>query len=82
MEKLIINSMKKVFLEELKDLENELNQIFKKYNVKSKDELKKKIANGEIKEEQIKDDLERIEFLEENIERVMKCLREINVKSL
>lgn len=74
--------MKKVFLEELKDLENELNQIFKKYNVKSKDELKKKIANGEIKEEQIKDDLERIEFLEENIERVMKCLREINVKSL
>ena len=82
MEKIIINSMKKVFLEELKELENELNQIFKKYNVKNKDELERKISEGKIKEENIKDDLERIEFLEENIERVMKCLREINVKSL
>ena len=82
MEKIIINSMKKVFLEELKELENELNQIFKKYNVKNKDELKRKISEGKIKEEDIKDDLERIEFLEENIERVMKCLREVNVKSL
>jgi hypothetical protein len=82
MEKIIINSMKKVFLEELEELENELNQIFKKYNVKNKDELKRKISEGKIKEEDIKDDLERIEFLEENIERVMKCLREINVKSL
>jgi TRAP-type C4-dicarboxylate transport system substrate-binding protein len=82
MEKIIINSMKKVFLEELKELENELNQILKKYNVKNKDELERKISNGEIKEDDIKDDLERIEFLEENIERVMKCLREINVKSL
>ena len=74
--------MKKVFLEELKELENELNQIFKKYNVKNKNELERKISNGEIKGDDIKDDLERIEFLEENIERVMKCLREINVKSL
>ena len=82
MEKIIINSMKKVFLEELKELENELNQIFKKYNVKNKDELKRKISEGKIKEKDIKDDLERIEFLEENIERVMRCLREINVKSL
>ena len=82
MEKIIINSMKKVFLEELKELENELNQIFKKYNVKNKDELERKISEGKIKEEDIKDDLERIKFLEENIERVMKCLREINVKSL
>jgi hypothetical protein len=82
MEKIIINSMKKVFLEELEELENELNQIFKKYNVKNKDELKRKISEGKIKEKDIKDDLERIEFLEENIERVMKCLREINVKSL
>ena len=82
MEKIIINSMKKVFLEELKELENELNQIFKKYNVKNKDELERIISEGKIKEEDIKDDLERIEFLEENIERVMKCLREINVKSL
>ncbi|ADC70485.1 conserved hypothetical protein [Methanocaldococcus sp. FS406-22] len=82
MEKIIINSMKKVFLEELEELENELNQIFKKYNVKNKDELKRKLSEGKIKEDDIKDDLERIEFLEENIERVMKCLREINVKSL
>ena len=82
MEKIIINSMKKVFLEELEELENELNQIFKKYNVKNKDELERKISEGKIKEEDIEDDLERIEFLEENIERVMKCLREINVKSL
>jgi hypothetical protein len=82
MEKIIINSMKKVFLEELEELENELNQILKKYNVKNKDELKRKISEGKIKEEDIKDDLERIEFLEENIERVMRCLREINVKSL
>ena len=82
MEKIIINSMKKVFLEELEELENELNQIFKKYNVKNKDELERKISEGTLKEKDIKDDLERIEFLEENIERVMKCLREVNVKSL
>ena len=82
MEKIIINSMKKVFLEELEEPENELNQIFKKYNVKNKDELKRKISEGTLKEKDIKDDLERIEFLEENIERVMKCLREVNVKSL
>ena len=82
MEKIIINSMKKVFLEELEELENELNQIFKKYNVKNKDELKRKISEGTLKEKDIKDDLERIELLEENIERVMKCLREVNVKSL
>ena len=82
MEKLIINSMKKVFLEELNELENELNEILKKYNAKTINELKNKIFSGEIKDEKIKEDLEKIEFLEENINKVMKCLREINVKSL
>ncbi|AIJ06408.1 hypothetical protein JH146_1566 [Methanocaldococcus bathoardescens] len=82
MEKLIINSMKKVFLEELKELENELNEILKKYNAKTINELKNKIFSGEIKDEKIKEDLEKIEFLEENINKVMKCLREVNVKSL
>ncbi|XRO75858.1 hypothetical protein ACO3TA_03095 [Methanocaldococcus sp. 28A] len=82
MEKLIIKSMKKVFLEELNELENELNEILKKYNVKSINELRNKISTGEIKENKIKEDLERIEVLEENINKIMKCLREINVKSL
>ncbi|CAB3287132.1 conserved protein of unknown function [Methanocaldococcus lauensis] len=82
MEKLIIKSMKKVFLEELNELENELNEILKKYGVKTTDELKNKISSGEIKEEDIKEDLEKINFLEKNINRIMKCLREINVKSL
>ncbi|WP_456375323.1 hypothetical protein [Methanocaldococcus sp.] len=82
MEKIIIKSMKKVFLEELNELENELNEILKKYGVKTTDELKNKISCGEIKEEDIKEDLEKINFLEKNINRIMKCLREINVKSL
>ncbi|MEO2117536.1 MAG: hypothetical protein ABGW92_03920 [Methanocaldococcus sp.] len=82
MEKLIIKSMKKVFLEELNELENELNEILKKYDVNSVDELKNKIFNGEIKYEEIKEDLEKINDLERNINKIMKCLREINVKSL
>ncbi|XRP97382.1 hypothetical protein ACO3UB_02385 [Methanocaldococcus sp. 16A] len=82
MEKLIIKSMKKVFLDELKELENELNEILKKYNVKTINELKNKISTGEIKETEIRNDLEKIEVLEENINKIMKCLRDINVKSL
>ncbi|XRO76265.1 hypothetical protein ACO3VM_05575 [Methanocaldococcus sp. 10A] len=82
MEKLIIKSMKKVFLEELNELESELNEILKKYNVKTINELKNKISTGKIKEHEIKNDLEKIEVLEKNINKIMKCLREINVKSL
>ncbi len=82
MEKIIINCMKKVFLEELEDLEKELNEILKKYGVKTTKELKDKIALGDIKEGGIKEDLEKINILEENINKIMKCLREINVKSL
>jgi len=82
MEKLIIKSMKKVFLEELEELENELNEILKKYNANSVDELKNKIFNGEIKENDIKDDLEKIKDLEREINKIMKCLREVNMKSL
>ncbi len=82
MEKLIIKSMKKVFLEELEELENELNEILKKYNANSVDELKNKIFNGEIKENDIKDDLEKIKYLEREINKIMRCLREVNMKSL
>ncbi len=82
MEKLIIKSMKKVFLEELEELENELNEILKKYNANSVDELKNKIFNGEIKENDIKDDLEKIKDLEREINKIMRCLREVNMKSL
>ncbi|WP_048056287.1 hypothetical protein [Methanocaldococcus fervens] len=82
MEKMIIKSMKKVFLEELNELENELNEILKKYNAKTIDEFKNKISNGEIKGKEVEEDLEKIKVLEENINKIMKCLREINVKSL
>lgn len=74
--------MKKVFLEELEELENELNEILKKYNANSVDELKNKIFNGEIKENDIKDDLEKIKYLEREINKIMRCLREVNMKSL
>lgn len=74
--------MKKVFLEELEELENELNEILKKYNANSVDELKNKIFNGEIKENDIKDDLEKIKDLEREINKIMRCLREVNMKSL
>ncbi|ENN95707.1 hypothetical protein J422_06461 [Methanocaldococcus villosus KIN24-T80] len=80
MEKIIIKSMKKVFNEELKNLEEELNNILKKYEVRSVRELKEKLANSKIKVEET--DLKRAEELEKYIERVMKCLREINIKAI
>ncbi|NPA62662.1 MAG: hypothetical protein GXN95_03805 [Methanococci archaeon] len=82
MEKVIINSMKKVFSDEMKDIEIEINNILGKYGVKTKKELKEKISNGEIDRKEAEEDLEKIELLEKNLNRIMECLREINVKSL
>ncbi|ACX73533.1 conserved hypothetical protein [Methanocaldococcus vulcanius M7] len=82
MEKVIINSMKKVFSDEIRDIEIEINNILEKYGVKTKKELKEKISNGEIDRKEAEEDLEKIELLEKNLNRIMECLREINVKSL
>ncbi|WP_423792232.1 hypothetical protein ACPB8Q_05760 [Methanocaldococcus indicus] len=65
--------MKKVFEEELRELENELNKLFKKYNVKTIKELKY-VANEE--------DYKRALELTEKIDKVISCLREVNVKAL
>ena len=54
MEKIIINSMKKVFLEELEELENELNQIFKNTMLKIKMNLKGKYPKEHLKKKILK----------------------------
>ncbi|WP_456471522.1 hypothetical protein [Methanocaldococcus sp.] len=71
MEKIIYKSMKKVFTEEIKEIEDEINKLFKKYNAKDKKDFLNK-AN--------KEDVERLKHLEDQLNRVMECLRRINLK--
>ncbi len=63
--------LKKVLEEEREEIEKELNEIFKKYNVKNIKELSS-VADL--------NDYERAKTLEEKLNKIMKCIREINLK--
>ncbi len=89
----IADSMKKVFEEELKDINKELNEIYKELKVKNIKELQTIISienNKKDKEEKI--DLEKLELLENkyNIakeleqqkEKVQSYLRELNLRTI
>ncbi|EHP87374.1 hypothetical protein [Methanotorris formicicus] len=80
--KLILKSMKKVFVEELEEMENELRKLYEKYNINSSKDLAFNISEGFITGEEARNDLERMKYLEENIERIRGYLRDINLLSI
>jgi Fe-S cluster assembly ATPase SufC len=80
--KLILKSMKKVFVEELEEMENELRKLYAKYNINSSKDLAFDISEGFITGEEARNDLERMKYLEENIERIRGYLRDINLLSI
>ena len=76
-DKLILNSMKDVFESEIAELERELNELYKKYNIKSSEEIKL-IESKE--DEKSKKDFDRIVEIEHQLEDLRKFLREVNLK--
>jgi len=76
-DKVILNSMKDVFESEIAELERELNELYKKYNIKSSEEIKL-IESKE--DEKSKKDFDRIVEIEHQLEDLRKFLREVNLK--
>ncbi len=77
-DKVIANSMKKVFKEEIGEIERELRELYNKYNIKSSKELELNAKN----DEEAKNDFEKIKELEDELERLNSYLREVNMKTI
>jgi DNA-binding MarR family transcriptional regulator len=58
----------------LNRLKDEASDIYDKYKVKSSEELWIKLEKGEVTEEECREDLERLEYLESRLESVRKRL--------
>jgi len=68
----------KFFLEkELKNVEVEIYRLANRHGVKSVLELDEKLKRGEIKEEEILDDFEELEFFEIKKEKLLEALQKI-----
>ena len=80
MDEVIAKSMKKVFKEEIDEIEQELKKLYDKYNIKSSNELESN--SEEFQGEDVRRDLERIRELEDELERLNSYLREVNMKIL
>ncbi|MBW9222427.1 hypothetical protein KKP97_05210 [Methanothermococcus sp. SCGC AD-155-C09] len=76
-DKVILNSMKDAFESEIAELERELNELYKKYNIKSSEEIKLIESKGD---ENSKRDFDRIVEIEHQLEDLRKFLREVNLK--
>ena len=76
-DKVILNSMKDVFESEIAELERELKELYKKYNIKSSEEIKLIESKGD---EKSKKDFDRIVEIEHQLEDLRKFLREVNLK--
>ncbi|AEH07399.1 hypothetical protein [Methanothermococcus okinawensis] len=77
-DKVIAKSMKKVFKEEIDKIEQELNELYNKYNIKSSKEMEIMASQ----DEEINKDLEKIKELEEELEKLNSYLREVNMKTI
>ena len=77
-DKVIANSMKKVFKEEIGEIEQELRELYTKYNIKSSKEAE--LISPQ--DEETKNDLERIKELEDELEKLNSYLREVNMKTI
>lgn len=72
---IIIKSMKNVFENEIEELERELKELYNKYNVRSSAEMS-------CKDEEMERDYKRMVEIEEELEVLKKCLRDLNLKTL
>lgn len=79
--KLIVKSMKKVFMEEINEIEEELKTLYAKYNINHSRELELILKKDTI-DDNTKADLEKIKELEEELEKLNSYLREVNLKSV
>lgn len=76
--KIILESMKKVFESEIVELEKELEELYRKYNVKSSSEMEL----IKCKDEEMERDFNRMVEIEKNLENLRKYLRDLNIKTL
>jgi len=74
----ILKSMKDVFESEIVELEKELKELYEKYDVRSSREMEL----IKCKDEEMERDFNRMVELEENLENLRKCLRDINLKTI
>ncbi|ABR55666.1 hypothetical protein [Methanococcus aeolicus] len=76
----IVNSMKKVFEEEIDEIKQELDALYKKYNVRNVGELQLFLETNPS--EEVKMDFEKVVELENELERISSYLREVNLKTI
>lgn len=76
----IVNSMKKVFEEGIEEIKQELDELYKKYDVHSIGELQLILETNPS--EEIKMDLDKVVELENELERISSYLREVNLKTI
>ena len=74
----ILRSIKNVFESEIVELERELNELYKKYKVKSSKEME----GITCKDEEMERDFNRMVEIEEELEVLKKHLRDLNLKTL
>ncbi|HIP16061.1 MAG TPA: hypothetical protein EYG77_02525 [Methanothermococcus okinawensis] len=74
----ILKSMKDVFESEIVELEKELKELYEKYNIKSSREMEL----IECRDEEMERDFNRMVEIEDNLERLRKCLRDLNLKTI
>jgi len=79
-DKVIVKSMKKVFMEEIDEIEEELKTLYAKYNINHSRELELKFED--TIDDNTKADLEKIKELEEELEKLNSYLREVNLKAI
>ena len=80
-DKVIVKSMKKVFMEEIDEIEEELKTLYAKYNINHSRELEL-ILKKDTVDDNTKADLEKIKELEEELEKLNSYLREVNMKTI
>ncbi|ABR55279.1 conserved hypothetical protein [Methanococcus vannielii SB] len=81
-DKTIINSMERVFKEELTEMEEELKILYAKYDVNNSKLVLDKVSAGIYIGEEILKDLEDMEYFEENIEKLRAYLRDLAMKKI
>jgi hypothetical protein len=69
-----------VFEEEIDEIKQELDALYKKYNVRNVGELQLFLETNPS--EEVKMDFEKVVELENELERISSYLREVNLKTI
>jgi len=73
----ILKSMRDVFESEIEELERELGELYRKYSIRSSREMEE----ISFKDEEMERDFKRMLELEEELETLKKCLRDLKLKA-